>query len=140
MTNWFLALALTTVGIYAGEVDDAQQQIVEACGHKVGIEIRWEAFGNDTDGRNTFSSQGLSFLGTAMKGVCADAKLKSAFKAQVSSIVISQAYGAADPYIYVNERKLHLEYLWVKGEPGPDSKVVAAEIASRLRGEDPAPP
>jgi hypothetical protein len=55
---------------------------------------------------------------------------------QIKKVVLTQAYGAADPIIYISEGTLNVEYLWIKGEPAPDAKVVAAEIKSRLSGEE----
>lgn len=117
------------------DIERTQTEIAAACGRAVSVSVAWEAFGKDADGRQKFEKQGLGFLRAAMTRVCADAKLKTAFKAQVRGIVVSQAYGAADPMIYLDNGKMHVEFLWAKGEGGPDVAYVISEISSRLRGE-----
>ncbi len=130
------ALAISPAQFEKSHFGSAQKAISAACGTYPPIAISWDAFGQDRGGRDQFTRGGLGFLVMGLKSVCGDATLKSDFKMQISRIVISQAYGATDPMIYVSDRALHIEYLWVKGEAGPDADVVAREIASRLRGEE----
>lgn len=130
-----VSAALASAAVDGGDVELTQREISKACDHATAINVRWDAFGDDADGKAAFMGHGLGFLRSAMQRVCADAKLRKAYKSQVTGIVISQAYGAADPMIYLHERELHIEYLWVKGEPGPDVAFVSSEIGSRLRGE-----
>ena len=78
----------------------------------------------------------LTFLTTAFATVCKDAAAKAETAKQIRKIVLTQAYGAADPVVYISQGTLNVEYLWVKGEPAPDAAFVAAEITSRLKGEE----
>lgn len=135
-----ISAALASAAMDRGEGDLTQREIAKACDHSTPVDVRWEAFGDDADGKAAFVGEGLGFLRTAMQRVCSDQKLKKEFKSLVTRIVISQAYGAADPMIYLHRQELHIEYLWAKGEPGPDAAFVFTEIASRLKGEPMAAP
>jgi len=79
---------------------------------------------------------GLGFLSGAFAEVCKDTGLKAEASKQISNIVLSQAYGAADPVVYLTKGTLHVEYLWMKGQPGPDAAFLRDEIVSRLKGEE----
>jgi hypothetical protein len=72
----------------------------------------------------------------AFADVCRDAALKSEVAKQIAKVVLAQGYGAADPVIYLTPGTLHIEYLWVKGQPGPARDFVRDEIAARLMGEE----
>lgn len=102
----------------------------------MGVGVRWESFGDDEGAKAAFMKEGLGFLSGAMSDVCADAALKAEARKQIKFIRLSQAYGAADPIIYLVDGVLHVEYLWAQGEPGPDRAFVRSEIAARLRGEE----
>ena len=131
-------LALTIVVAAAGAVDTsaAQKEIATACGVSPAVVVSWEEFGDNEDAKAGFSAAGLSFLSGAFGELCKDAGMKAEVGKQISKIVLSQAYGAADPVIYLAQKTLHVEYLWVKGEPGPDKMLVRDEIAARLKGEE----
>jgi len=114
----------------------AQQEIAASCGTSPAISVTWRDFGDDADASAGLIEGGLGFLSGAFGEVCKDPGLKAEASKQISKIVLSQAYGAADPVIYLTQGTLHVEYLWVKGQPGPDSGFVRDEIASRLKGEE----
>jgi hypothetical protein len=132
----FAAALAGTQAFDADALPKAQAEIKTACGAAPTLAVRWEAFGDDEPAAQSLMTSGLAFLTTAFATVCKDATLKGEVAKQIAKISLSQAYGAADPVIYLSERTLHIEYLWVKGEPAPDAAYVAAEIASRLRGEE----
>jgi hypothetical protein len=98
--------------------------------------VKWENFGDDDDAAAGLSQAGLGFLSDAFVDICKDAGMKAAIGERISKVVLSQAHGAADPVIYLTGGSLHIEYLWVKGQVGPDVSFVRDEIASRLRGEE----
>lgn len=133
-----LVLAASLAGAQAFDaetVPKAREQIVTACAASPKIIVRWESFGEDEPAAQALIAGRLEFLGAAFDTVCKDERTKQEFSKQVVEIILSQAYGAADPVIYLVNGRLHVEYLWVKGEPPPDVKYVASEIVSRLRGE-----
>ena len=133
----FLAAALAGTDAFdAGAVKKAELELKTACGKAVAITVRWDSFGDDTDGAQRLMDDGLSFLTASMASVCADVALAAKLRDGVRSVKLSQAYGAPDPVIYITQSDLVIEYMWVKGEPAPDSVVVAAEIKSRLNGEE----
>lgn len=135
------AFAATSPDIQAFEknvIPPARAEIAKACGIDPPISVRWGNFGEDKDGRATFIAGGLGFLAKAVTFICTkDAGLKAELKQQVKKIVLAQAYGAPDPIVYIHEKALHIEYLWMKGEPGPDAMVVKDSIAAALLGEGP---
>jgi hypothetical protein len=134
-----IVLAATLAGTQAFDaeaVPKAQADITAACGATPALTVRWTAFGDDEPAAQSLMTSGLAFLTSAFATVCSDATLKGEVAKQIAKITLSQAYGAADPVIYLSERTLHIEYLWVKGEPAPDAAYVAAEITSRLKGEE----
>ncbi len=132
-----LAAGLTgTAAFDADTIPKAQSEITAACGARPALIVRWDAFGDDDSAAQTLIGDGLSFLTSAFKTVCDDATLKGEVAKQIRKIALTQAYGAADPIVYISEGTLNVEYLWIKGEPVPDAAVVAAEIAARLRGEE----
>jgi hypothetical protein len=129
------ALALSQ-SVEADAVPKARAEIEAACGSSPIIAIKWEGFGEDDGAAAGLAEGGLGFLSGAFGEVCKDAGLKAEVGEQISKIVLIQAYGAADPIIYLMRGTLHIEYLWVKGQAGPDAAFVRDEIASRLRGEE----
>jgi hypothetical protein len=132
-----LAAALAgTQAFDAQAVPKAQADIAAACGAAPALAVRWSAFGDDEPAAQSLMTSGLAFLTSAFANVCNNPTLKGEVAKQIGKITLSQAYGATEPIIYLSERTLHIEYLWVKGEPAPDAAYVAAEIASRLRGEE----
>jgi hypothetical protein len=135
-----LVFAAATAAFDAEVIPKAQSDIAAACGTRPNLQVRWKAFGEDDAGAQALVASGLGFLTTAFKTVCADPSAKAAMATQIKKVVLTQAYGAADPIIYISEGALNVEYLWVKGEPTPDAKFVAAEIKSRLAGEEPEAP
>jgi len=134
-----LALAASTA-MLGEEIPAAQKQIAAACEASPALAVKWESFGDDAEGRAAFAKAGLGFLTTAFGEVCKDPALKAEVGKQVRKIVLTQAYGAADPIIYLSKGALYVEYMWAPGEAGPDARVVRDEIASRLRGEEPEAP
>jgi hypothetical protein len=120
----------------AGLIPKAQSEIGAACDAKPAISVTWDDFGDDADAAAGLVDGGLGFLSSALGEVCKDAALKGEVGKQISKIVLSQAYGTADPVVYLTQRTLHIEYLWMKGQPGPDAAFVRDEIASRLKGEE----
>lgn len=132
-----VAGALTGTAAFDAEaIPKAQSKIATACAATPELIVRWDAFGSDDPAAQALIGDGLAFLTTAFKTLCADAALKGEVAKQIRKIALTQAYGAADPIVYISERTLNVEYLWVKGEPAPDAAYVAAEIASRLKGEE----
>lgn len=131
-----LALAAAAATALGDEIPAAQKTIAAACGASPAITVRWENFGDDADGRAAFVKGGLGFLTTAFGDVCKDAGLKAEVGKQVRKIVLAQAYGAPDPIVYLTKGALYIEYMWAPNEPAPDAKIVGAEIAARLRGEE----
>lgn len=133
---------LLIAAIAAGQAFDtdaipkAQADIASACAASPVIRVNWVEFGDDEPAAKALIDGGLGFLTGAMAAVCKDAALKAEVAKQIQRITLTQAYGAADPVVYINQGTLHIEYLWAKGEPVPDAKFVGEEIASRLRGED----
>lgn len=132
----FTAALAGTQTFDADALPKAQAEIKATCEATPMLTVRWDAFGDDEPAAQSLMTSGLGFLTTAFATVCKDATLKGEVAKQIAKISLSQAYGAADPVIYLSERTLHVEYLWVKGEPAPDATYVAAEIASRLRSEE----
>lgn len=130
------AAALANPAFDAETIPKARAAIAAACGASPAIAVKWDAFGDDADGANAFVASHLAFLSTAFAAVCKNPALKPEVGKQIANIVLSQAYGAADPMIYLLMGTLHVEYLWAKGETAPDAAFVAAEIAARLRGEE----
>ena len=129
------ALALSQT-FDAQTIPKARAEITSVCGTSPAISVDWDDFGDDADAASGLIEGGLGFLSGAFGEVCKDAGLKAAMSNQISKIVLTQAYGAADPVIYLMKGTLHIEYLWVKGQPGPDVAFVRDEIASCLRGEE----
>lgn len=133
----FLAAALAGTDAFdADAVKKAESALQAACGKSLDVAVRWGSFGDDTDGAQRLMDDGLSFLTASVASVCADPALAAKLRDGVKSVKLSQAYGAADPVIYITQSDLVIEYMWVKGEPAPDTAVVAAEIRSRLNGEE----
>ena len=120
----------------ASVIPAAQKEIAAACGISPVISVTWRDFGDDADASAGLIEGGLGFLSGAFGEVCKDAGLKAEAGKQISKIVLSQAYGAADPVIYLTQGTLHVEFLWMKGRPGPDVAFVRDEIVSRLKGEE----
>jgi len=135
-----LIFAAATAAFDAEVIPKAQSDIAAACGTRPNLQVRWKAFGEGDAGAQALVSSGLTFLTTAFKTVCKEPTVKAAMATQIKKVVLTQAYGAADPIIYISEGTLNIEYLWVKGEAAPDANVVAAEIKSRLAGEEPEAP
>jgi hypothetical protein len=129
-----LGLALAALAAGAVDTSAAQKEIAAACGASPAIVVSWEEFGDDEDAKAGFSAAGLAFLSGAFAELCKDPGLKAEVGKQIGKIVLAQAYGAADPVIYLTQKTLHVEYLWVKGEAGPDKMLVRDEIAARLKG------
>lgn len=125
-----------TAAFDADTIPKAQTEIAAACAANPALIVRWEAFGDDDPAAQALIADALVFLKTAFKTVCADAALKGEVAKQIRKIALTQAHGAADPIVYISEGTLNVEYLWVKGDPAPDAVLVAAEIASRLKGEE----
>lgn len=117
-------------------IPKAQAEIASACGASPAISVTWSDLGDDEDAAAGLTQVGLGFLSGAFGEVCKDPNLKAAMGQQISKIVLTQAYGAADPVIYLTASTLHIEYLWVKGQAGPDVAFVRDEITSRLKGEE----
>jgi hypothetical protein len=117
-------------------VPKAEADIAAACGAKPKVAVRWDGFGEDPDAAEALTKAGLDFLTQAFAEVCKDPALKPEVAKQIKRIVLTQAYGAADPVVYIAEGALNVEYLWVKGEVAPDAAFVGAEIAARLKGEE----
>lgn len=132
----FAAALAGTDAFDAGAVKTAESGIEASCGKKLSLSVRWESFGEDTDGAQRLMDDGLAFLTKSMATVCGDKVLAEKLRSGVKAIKLSQAYGAADPVIYITQSNLVIEYMWVKGEPAPDVALVAAEITSRLNGEE----
>jgi hypothetical protein len=131
----FATLALSQA--FDGDaIPKAQADISAACGAATAISVTWKDFGDDEDAAAGLTQVGLGFLSGAFAEVCKDADLKAEVGKQISKIVLTQAYGAADPVIYLTRGTLHIEYLWVKGQAGPDIAFVRDGIASRLKGEE----
>ena len=122
------------------DVGAIQNEITAACGASPAIDIDWQSFDHDEDAMGAMSVSRLKFLSTAFADVCKDARLKPEVGKQIAKLVLSQAQGAADPVVYLTGGTLHVEYFWIKGNPPPDANYIAAEIASRLRGEEPEAP
>lgn len=131
----FAAMALSQM-FDSEAIPKAQTEIASACGASPAISVTWDDFGDDEDAVAGLAQVGLGFLSSAFGEICKDANLKTAIGGQISKIVLTQAYGAADPVIYLTGGTLHIEYLWVKGQAGPDVAFVRDEIASRLKGEE----
>jgi hypothetical protein len=137
MFETLLIVALAGTAAFDAEtIPKAQSDIATACGTRPNLAVRWKAFGDDEPAAQALIGSKLTFLTTALTTVCKDAAAKTEMANQVRKIVLTQAHGAADPVIYISEGTLNVEYLWVKGEPAPDANFVAAEIASRLKGEE----
>lgn len=137
MHGLFLIAAVAAAQAFDAEaVPKAQTEIATACYASPVLSVNWAAFGEDEPAANALAEGGLEFLTKAMSTVCADEGLRAEVGKQVQRIKLTQAYGAADPVIYINQGTLNIEYLWAKGEPMPDASYVGAEIASRLRGEE----
>lgn len=131
------AAGLTGTSVFdADTIPKAQAEITATCAASPALIVRWDAFGDDDPGAQALIGDGLAFLTTAFKTVCADATLKGEVAKQIRKIALTQAHGAADPIVYISEGTLNVEYLWIKGEPVPDAAVVAAEITARLKGEE----
>jgi hypothetical protein len=118
------------------DVGAIEREIATACDASPAIDVNWQSFGDDDDAMSALSGSRLSFLSAAFASVCKNPSLKPEVGKQIAKIVIAQAHGAADPVIYLTQKTLYVEYLWVKGEPAPDASFVAAEIAARLRGDE----
>ncbi len=131
----FAAVALSQ-SFDADAIPAARSEIAAACGSSPAISVKWAAFGDDDDAAAGLSQAGLGFLSGAFVEVCKDGGLKAEVGKQISKIVLTQAHGAADPVIYLTGGTLHIEYLWVRGQAGPDVAFVRDEITSRLRGEE----
>lgn len=137
LVGLFLAAALAGTDAFdGGAVKKAESELQTACGKAIDVAVRWGSFGDDADGAQRLMDDGLSFLTASMASVCADATLATKLRDGVKGVKLSQAYGAADPVIYITQSDLVIEYMWVKGEPAPDTAFVAAEIKSRLNGEE----
>jgi hypothetical protein len=136
MHGLFLIAAITGGAFDSDAIPKAQAEIAAACVASPAIRVNWAEFGDDEPAAKALMDGGLGFLTGAMSTVCKDAALKAEVGKQIQRITLTQAYGAADPVVYINQGTLHIEYLWAKGEPTPDAKFVGAEIASRLRGEE----
>jgi hypothetical protein len=139
-----LAVVMTALALSqsfdADAIPKAETEIASLCGASPAISVTWRDFGDDDDAAAGLAQVGLGFLSGAFGEVCKDPSLKAAVGEQISKIVITQAYGAADPVIYLTQGTLHVEYLWLKGQAGPDIAFVRDEILSRLKGEAaPAP-
>jgi len=134
-----IALAAATP-LLSAEIPAAQTEIATACQTSPTIGVKWESFGDDADGRAAFVKAGLGFLTNAFGDVCKDATLKAEVGKQIRKVVLAQAYGAADPIIYLSRGALYVEYMWAPNEGGPDAKMVRDEIAARLKGEEPEAP
>jgi hypothetical protein len=136
MLSFVFAVAALSQTFDAEVIPKAQAEIASACGTSPAISVTWGDFGDDEDAAAGLTQAGLGFLSSAFGGVCSDASLKTAIGQKVSKIVLTQAYGATDPVIYLTGGTLHIEYLWVKGQAGPDVAFVRDEIISRLKGEE----
>ena len=141
MQIWLWALGgvlavASTPAIDGGAVQKAQGDIGASCGYTPAVVVEWDGFGDDVDAKAGLNEGGFGFLTSAFADVCKDAALKAEVGKQISKIVLTQAYGAADPVIYLARKTLHIEYLWARGVPGPDTAYVRDEIAARLRGEE----
>ncbi|MBP6012087.1 MAG: hypothetical protein KBA31_07655 [Alphaproteobacteria bacterium] len=130
------AAALANPTFDAETIPKTRAAIAAVCSASPAITVKWDAFGDDADGANAFVGSRLTFLSTAFGTVCRNPALKPEVGKLISRIVLSQAYGAPDPMIYLLKGTLHVEYLWAQGEPAPDAAFVATEIAARLRGEE----
>lgn len=131
-------IAASAATFEAQDITAARQKIAAACGASPAIAVKWEDFNEDVDARSGLIDGGLGFLTDAFGAICKDAALKAEVGKQISKITLTQAYGAADPVIYLVRGTLHVEYLWAKGQPAPDTNYVRDEIASRLRGGEAA--
>lgn len=131
-----LVVAAAFTGPAPIDTGAAKTEIAAACGASPDIEIDWRSFGDDDDALHVLRQSKVMFLAEAFATVCADAAAKPEVGKQILKIRLSQAHGAADPVVYLTQRTLHVEYLWMKGEPVPDAAFVAAEIKSRLKGEE----
>jgi hypothetical protein len=136
MLEALIFAAAATAAFDTEVIPKAQADIATACGTRPNLQVRWKAFGDDDAAASALIATNLGFLTTAFSTVCKDEAAKAAMAAQVKKVVLTQAHGAADPVIYISEGTLNIEYLWVKGEPAPDANIVAAEIKSRLAGEE----
>lgn len=137
MFETLLIAALTGTATFDAEVvPKAQSAIEQSCGTRPNLAVRWQEFGDDEPAAQALMGNGLAFLTTAFANVCKDAAAKGELAKQVRKVVLTQAHGAADPIVYISQGTLNVEYLWVKGEPAPDAAFVAAEITSRLKGEE----
>jgi len=135
-----MIVAASAAAFETQELPAARAKIATACGSSPTIIVNWEDFNKDVDARSGLVDGGLAFLTDAFGAICKDAALKAEVGKQISKVSLTQAYGAADPVIYLVRGTLHVEYLWAKGQPAPDTNYVRAEIASRLRGEAPEAP
>jgi hypothetical protein len=117
-------------------IPKVQGEIGAACGASPRLSVLWDDFGADESGAGALAAGGLSFVGAAFATVCKDAALKAEVGKLISKVVLRQARGATEPILYISQGTLYIEYLWVANEPAPDAAYVAAELTSRLRGED----
>lgn len=115
-------------------------EIASACGTSPSLSVAWDAFGDDASGANALVASQLRFLVTVFTDVCKTPALKPEVNKQIAKIVVRQAYGAAEPIVYISNRTLFVEYLWAAGEPAPDAAFVSAELVDRLRGGEPEAP
>lgn len=136
MHGLFLIAAIASGQFDSDVVPKAQAEIAAACTASPPINVNWTGFREDEPAAQALMDGGLGFLTKAMVSVCKDATLKAEVGKQIQRIRLMQAYGAADPVVYIHQGTLNIEYLWAKGEPVPDAAYVGAEIASRLRGEE----
>ena len=136
---WALLVTATLAGAAAFDAETipkAEAGIADACGAKPAVAVRWSEFDDDEAAAGALMGDGLAFLTAAFTTVCKDAALKEEVAKQIKKVALTQAHGAADPVVYISAGILNIEYLWVKGEPPPDAAFIAAEIASRLNGEE----
>src|SRR5262245_36160155 len=126
---FFVSLAVNAHTFEEATIPAVRKEILASCRVAPAVSVEWVNFGQDNGGKKAFVDSGLKFLSAALRQVCSVAAMRAELGKQVDKIVLSQAYGAADPMIYISERALHVEYLWVLGEPPPDAAAVASQIA-----------
>lgn len=111
--------------------------IMAACGATVPVNVRWDTFGMmGQDDASMILNSRLKFLTDALAEVCADDAMKASFAEHVSAITLTQAGGAPDPMIDLNEGTLFIEYYWVIVGAPPSTETVRNDILARLRGEE----
>lgn len=131
-----IAALAGTAAFDAEAIPKAQSDIATACDTRPNLAVRWNEFGDDELAAQALIKGGLTFLSTAFTTVCKDPAAKGEMAKQIRKVVLTQAHGAADPIVYISQGTLNIEYLWAQGEPAPDATYVAAEITSRLKGEE----